>query len=151
MSSGPLFSTAGCVSTNLKAVLALIGFTATLAQIVLLRELMVFSYGNEISVGVMLSSWLLWTALGSGMLGRIGARASRPAIVMAVLQVLLALLLPATIFAVRAARNVLHAYPGELLGPVPIFLVCVVSLSCFCAVCGWAFVASATPKKLLPT
>ena len=43
-------------------VLALIGFTATVAQIVLLRELMVVFYGNEISMGVMLACWLLWTA-----------------------------------------------------------------------------------------
>jgi len=134
-------SVASRASRKVVAALVLIGFTATVAQIVLLRELMVISYGNEISLGVMLASWLLWTALGSGVLGRLAARVSNPATLMAALQVLLALLLPATVLGVRATRAVFHAYPGEVLGPAPIFLACVVTLSCFCAVSGWAFVA----------
>jgi spermidine synthase len=53
------------------AVLILIGFTAVIAQIILLRELMVVFCGNEMSLGLMLASWLLWTAIGSGALGRL--------------------------------------------------------------------------------
>ena len=64
--------------TALRAVLALIGFTAILAQIVLMRELMVVFYGNEISLGIILANWLLWTALGSGVLGRLAGRARNP-------------------------------------------------------------------------
>ena len=141
VSSEPPLPLASRASPKLRAVLVLIGFTATVAQIVLLRELMVVSYGNEISLGVMLASWLLWTALGSSVLGRFAARASNPAKLMAALQVLLAVLLPATVFAVRATRGLFHAFPGELLGPAPIFLACLISLSCFCAVSGCAFVA----------
>jgi hypothetical protein len=85
----PPLSAASRASLKLRAVLVLIGFTATVAQIVLLRELMVVSYGNEISLGVMLASWLLWTALGSSVLGRLSARASDPKKLMATLQVLL--------------------------------------------------------------
>jgi len=134
-------SVAGRASREIVAVLVLIGFTATVAQIVLLRELMVISYGNEISLGVMLASWLLWTALGSGVLGRLAPQPSNPAKLMAALQISLALLLPVTVLAVRATRAVFHAYPGEVLGPAPIFLACLSTLSCFCAVSGWAFVA----------
>jgi spermidine synthase len=126
---------------KLRAVLVLIGFTATVAQIVLLRELMIVFYGNEISLGVMLACWLLWTALGSTLLGRFATWASNPAKLMATLQTLLALLFPATILAVRASRGLFHALPGELLGPTPIFLTCLVTLICFCAVSGWVFVA----------
>ena len=43
----------------------LTGATAISAQIVLLRELMVAFYGNELSLGVMLSAWLIWGAVGS--------------------------------------------------------------------------------------
>ncbi len=106
-----------------------------------MRELMVVFHGNEISLGVMLASWLLWTAIGSSLLGRLAARTSNPAKLMAALQTLLALLFPATILAVRASRSVFHALPGELLGPTPIFLTCLLTLSCFCAVSGWMFVA----------
>jgi len=141
VSSEPPFSAANGASLKLSAVLILIGFTATVAQIVLLRELMVVSYGNEISLGVMLASWLLWTAVGSSVLGRIASRSASPALLMSALQTLLALLLPATVFAVRATRSMFHTFPGELLGPAPILLACLVTLSCFCAVSGWAFVA----------
>ena len=136
-----LISAATFHSFRLGAILALIGFTATVAQIVLMRELMVVFYGNEISLGVMLASWLLWTAAGSSVLGRLGARGSNPAKLMAALQTLLALLFPMTILAVRASRSVFHALPGELLGPIPIFLTGLFALSCFCAVSGWVFVA----------
>ncbi len=122
-------------------ILITIGFTATIGQIVLLRELMVVSYGNEMSLGVMLASWLLWTALGSSLFGGLAGRTTHPAKLMAVLQSLLALLLPATVFAVRASRGVFHAYSGEVLGPAPILLISLFTLSCFCVVSGWAFVA----------
>jgi len=121
-------------------VLALVGFTATIAQIILLRELMVVSYGNEISLGVMLASWLLWTALGS-MFSRSTAPGPDPAKRVAVLQLLLAFFLPLTVFAIRASRTVFHAFPGEVLGPAPILVTCLVTLSCFCAISGWTFVA----------
>ena len=52
-------------------VLILIGFTAAIAQIVLMRELMVVFCGNEISLGLMLGSWLFWTAAGSAIAGRV--------------------------------------------------------------------------------
>lgn len=141
MRLGSPLSAASHASLKLRAILVLIGFTSTVAQIVLLRELMVVSYGNEISLGVMLASWLLWTALGSSLLGRFAAGVSAPAKQMAGLQTLLALLLPATVFAVRASRGVFHAFPGEVLGPAPIFLTCLTMLSCFGAASGWAFVA----------
>jgi len=128
-------------SLRLCAILVLIGFTATVAQIVLMRELMVVFYGNEISLGVMLASWLLWTAIGSSVPGRLVARTSKPARLTAALQLLLALLFPATILAVRASRSVVHALPGELLGPAPIFVSCLLTLSAFCLVSGWLFVA----------
>jgi spermidine synthase len=124
-----------------RAILGLIGFTAIVAQIVLMRELMVVSYGNEISLGVMLASWLLWTALGSNFLGKLAARAHDPARLMASLQLILALTLPVTVLAVRASRSVLRATPGEILGPVPMLLTCLLTLSCFCAVSGCLFAA----------
>jgi spermidine synthase len=125
----------------LSAILALIGFTAIVAQIVLMRELMVAFYGNEISLGVMLACWLLWTALGSVLLGRFAARVRNPRKLMATLQLLLALFAPVTVLAVRASRALFHALPGELLGPTPILLTCLLTLSGFCAATGCVFVA----------
>ncbi len=141
MSPGKALAARKRPSLEVGAVLLVIGFSATVAQIILLRELMVVAYGNEISLGVMLACWLLWTALGSSLLGPLAVRAAEPARLLAALQFLAALLLPMTILAIRASRHVFRAFPGELLGPAAIFLTCLFSLSCFCAVSGAAFVA----------
>jgi len=121
--------------------LCLIGLSATIAQIVLMRELMVVFYGNEVSLGVMLATWLLWTAVGSNVCGRLAARAVNPAKVVAYLQTLLAFIFPATILALRVSRGVLQALPGEVLAPVPTFLTCLATLSLLCMVSGCLFVA----------
>jgi spermidine synthase len=124
---------------TLRAVVTLIGFTAVIAQIVLFREMIVVFYGNEISLGLMLGTWLLWTAAGSGLAGRFGAGIRNPRGLMAGLECVVALLFPATILAVRASRGVFQTVPGELLGPGPMLLTALVALSLFCGVSGWLF------------
>jgi len=49
-----------------RAALAATGFSAVVGQIVLMRELIQVFNGNEISLGILLGMWLLWTAVGSG-------------------------------------------------------------------------------------
>ncbi|MGA2270919.1 MAG: fused MFS/spermidine synthase [Bryobacteraceae bacterium] len=124
---------------GVRPVLVLIGFTAAIAQIVLMRELMVVFYGNEISLGLMLASWLFWTAVGSGLAGRLTARAREPRRLMAGLEALVAVALPATILAVRASKGVLEAVPGESLGPGPMLLGSLATLSVFCVLSGSLF------------
>lgn len=126
---------------SLRAILALIGFTAVIAQIVLMRELIVVFYGNEISLGLILANWLLWTALGSSVLGRIASRVRSSHKLMAVLQGLLAVVFPGTILAVRASKSMFQPIPGEILGPGPMFLTSLVVLSVFCALSGMLFAA----------
>jgi len=43
----------------------ILGLISLIAQVLLLRELMVTFYGNELFLGLALGFWLLWTALGS--------------------------------------------------------------------------------------
>lgn len=124
----------------LRAVLILIGFTAVIAQIVLMRELIVVSYGNEITLGLMLCIWLLWTAIGSGLLGRLGG-GMQPRRLVAVLEIAIAVAFPASIVATRASRLMLHALPGEILGPGAALLISFVTLGLFCALSGWLFAA----------
>jgi spermidine synthase len=126
---------------GVRAVLILIGFTAAIAQIVLLRELMVVFHGNEISIGLMLASWLFWTAAGSSLAGRLGARVRQPRRLMAGIQALIAAILPGTILAVRAARGLLQTVPGEVLGPGPMLLVSFSTLGPLCILSGSLFTA----------
>jgi spermidine synthase len=126
---------------GVRAVLVLIGFTAAIAQVVLLRELMVVFYGNEISIGLMLASWLLWTAAGSSIAGNLVVRTQQPRCLMAAIQVLLAAVLPWTILAVRAAKGLLQTVPGEVLGPGPMLLTSLAALGPLCTLSGALFTA----------
>ena len=54
--------------------LAAVGFTATIAQIVLMRELVATFYGNELLFGLVLFSWLAWVAAGAWGLARLADR-----------------------------------------------------------------------------
>lgn len=122
-------------------VLILIGFTAVIAQIVLMRELLIVFHGNEMSLGWMLASWLLWTAIGSGVLGRVAARTQQPHRLLASLQVLVAISFPSAIFLGRASREVFQTVPGEVLSPRSMGLTCFLVLSVFCIVSGGLFAA----------
>src|SRR5271157_1174152 len=124
-----------------RVALALIGFTAIIAQIVLMRELIVVFYGNEISLGFILANWLLWTAFGSGALGRLAGKVRNPRTLMAGLQGLIGVVLPVTILVVRASKNAFQPTSGEILGPGPMFLTSLAVLSVFCSVSGLLFAA----------
>lgn len=119
-----------------------IGVTAVAAQIILVRELIVAFYGNEICLGLMFASWLLWTALGSSVLGRYTTRTGNPRYLMAGLQAVVAVTLPATVLLVRVTRAAFQTVPGELLGPAPILLTSLATLSLFCVMSGWLFAAA---------
>jgi spermidine synthase len=121
------------------AVLILIGFTAVIAQIVLMRELMVVFCGNEMSLGLMLASWLLWTAIGSSALGRMATRTPEPRRLMASFEVLVALTLPLAIFLARASKGFFEPIPGEILGPGPMALTSWMVFGAFCFLSGGLF------------
>ena len=123
----------------LRGILSLIGFTSVIAQVTLMRELLVVFHGNELSLGAMLASWLFWTACGSGWLGRWLGGTVQPRKVLAGIEALLAFALPLTILAVRASKAFFQAIPGEILGPVPMFVTSFVTLSLFCLISGASF------------
>jgi len=126
---------------RLRPLLLLIGFTATVAQILLMRELLVVFYGTEISLGLLLANWLFWTGIGSSLFGRKAAWLDDPPKTLAGLQTLLAFALPLTIMAVRSSKGIFVTVPGEVLGPGPMFLTAFVVLCPFCLFSGGMFSA----------
>ena len=129
------------------AALVLAGFCAVVGQIVLMRELIVVFNGNEISLGIMLAAWLLWTAVGGSLSGVLTGgwqlRMNNPRRMTAALQCLQAASLPTTIWVLRASKSIFQTVPGELVGPLPMLLTTLVCLSVICAVSGALFVAAA--------
>jgi len=124
----------------IRGAVALIGFSAVIGQIVLMRELVVVFSGNEISLGIMLATWLFWTAIGSQVSSRLNLGTNYPRRVVAAGECLLGVSLLPTIWLLRASRTIFQAVPGELVGPVPMVLTSLVCLSVFCALSGCLFV-----------
>ncbi len=125
------------------AALLVVGFSAVVGQIVLMRELIVAFNGNEISLGVMLVAWLLWTAAGSSVAGLLRRRIHNVRLITALLECLLAASLPPTIWALRDSKAHFQSVPGELVGLLPMLISTLVCLSVFCTVSGALFVVAA--------
>ncbi len=130
-------------AARVKAALMLTGFSAVMGQVVLMRELMIVFNGNESSIGILLATWLFWTAVGSFVCGRLALCCDYARRAVALFECLLGFSLPATIFALRASKSVFQSVPGELVGPLPALLASLACLSLFCAVAGALFVAAA--------
>jgi spermidine synthase len=130
-------------SPAVKAALMLIGCSAVLGQIVLMRELMAVFNGNEISLGILLATWLFWTAIGSFVCGTLAQREGNARRAVAVLECLLGISLPLTVWALRWSKSLFQTVPGELVGPLPVLLASLICLSLFCMIAGALFVAAA--------
>ncbi len=94
------------------------GCAATATQIIVLRECLAIFYGSELTVGLVLFFWLLWTGLGSLGGGRLCLNLfptphARLRLVF-VFVVLYAFLLPLTVLWVRASRSLFGVGLGEL-------------------------------------
>ncbi len=113
-----------------------------MGQIVLMRELIVVFNGNEISLGLMLACWLLWTAIGSSLCSRLWLGTNNSERVVALFECLLGVGLLPTIWVVRASRAWFQTVPSELLGPVPMLITSLVCLSAFCLLSGGLFVVA---------
>ena len=108
------------------------GLTATIAQLVLMRELVATFYGNELFFGLVLMVWLAWVAAGSWGLGRLalhyrlGRKAFATGLALAGASV------PVQLTLVRAARSVLRVTPGAFVefGQMVWFVILVLAPLC---------------------
>ena len=117
-------------------VIFIVGLTSITTQVLLIRELVVIFYGNELSAGVMLGIWLFWTALGSSLLPRIIRVSRYRKRRIALLEILIAFSLPLTLMLVRSSRQILSITLGEMIGFVPMLLITLTTLAPFCLLNG---------------
>jgi spermidine synthase len=126
---------------NARAICAfiLMGLGALLSQIILLRELMVVFSGNELSTGVMLAAWLFWTAMGSALLGMFSDRIQAKPPVFASVQLVLAIILPASFLLARYLRPLLGVPAGEIASLPQMLIGIFLLLIPFCLLSGFLF------------
>lgn len=119
-----------------------IGVTSIVAQIVILRELIVVFYGNEISVGIMLATWLIMGAAGSLLLGSLADKIKNRIAVFCACQLFLAVILPALILLIRNIKGIFNFLPGEIIPLGALALSAPVMLAPICITLGFLFALS---------
>jgi spermidine synthase len=113
------------------------------SQILLLREMVVACYGNELSFGIMLSAWLLWVGVGSLVGGAWARRIARPEKALSILYLFLGSLLPASLLLIRSARSWSGMGPGEVMSLPTILLLSLLFNLPLCLLLGLLFVFNA--------
>ena len=105
------------------------GFSGLVAQILLLRELLIVYSGNELSIGIILANWLILGAFGSYVLGR-RAESSRYALeTFTVFTILFSLSLLLAIYLTRILKVAIGISIGEGIGFFPMLFSSLLILS----------------------
>jgi spermidine synthase len=92
------------------------GGTATAAQILIIRELLVAFYGSELAIGVILANWLLLEAAGSYWARKWAEYSRRHVTVFAIMQVCIGLGCILSVLFIRSFKYIFHFSTGEILG-----------------------------------
>ena len=116
---------------------ALLGWSAVTTQLTSMRELLTFFAGNELVLGVVLGTWLLLTGLGA-LLGGHTDRLERPERLLIPGHLLLALIPPATLVALRAGWHLVFVR-GAAIGPTATLATCFAVLLPYCLLSGYLF------------
>ncbi|MCB0806526.1 MAG: fused MFS/spermidine synthase [Bacteroidales bacterium] len=119
-----------------------VGLTAMITQIILLRQFLVVFSGNELLIGVILSNWMLLTGLGAAFARRI-IKLFPTETVYPYAHIILGVLPLVTSFFIFYLKNKIFP-PGITYDILEIFTVSLVLLLPFCFVAGAMFTISAT-------
>ncbi|MFC1850686.1 fused MFS/spermidine synthase [candidate division CSSED10-310 bacterium] len=114
----------------------ILGFSAISSQIVLLRELMVAFYGNELSTGIVLGGWFFWTGLGGLSARYISVKHHQRVLVLG--HGALVFFIPATFILLAVVRS-LWGVTGQILSFLPILFTSWSIEIPFCLVSGALF------------
>ena len=97
------------------------GFSGLIAQILLLRELLVSYLGNELTLGIILADWLIGEALGVFIIGKLIDRIRNKAAVFTILQIGFSLALPSCLYLARTYKTMIGVPAGEAVSLLFIF------------------------------
>lgn len=97
------------------------GFSGIVAQILILRELLVIFKGNELSIGIILANALISEAFGSYFIGKQIEKIKNKTTAFVLFTILFSIIFVATIWLVRIWKNLIGFQFGEGFGLVEIF------------------------------
>jgi spermidine synthase len=117
----------------------ILGFSAMGAQIVFLREFLITFYGNEFSLGFVLSAWLLLGAIGSLILGRITDKLKQKTGILSFCQISVSILLVIALLAIRLIKPTFNIISGEIVPLSVIVISGFIVLLPLCVIFGFMF------------
>ena len=82
----------------------------------LLRELLIIFSGNELSIGIILSNWVILEAFGCFISGKKTERSKNELVTFSIITIIFSLSLPVAIYFTRILKNILGVSIGESLG-----------------------------------
>jgi spermidine synthase len=105
------------------------GFSGLVAQILLLRELLIVFSGNELSIGIILANWLILGAIGAYVLGKRADRSKYTLEAFTVITILFSLSLFIAIYLTRILKAAMGISIGENIGLLPMLFSSLLVLS----------------------
>jgi spermidine synthase len=116
-----------------KVLLFYIGFGSIISQILLIREFLISFYGNELSIGIIFASWLMWIGIGSALGNKVVRKSRNLSIIFTFLLALTPVLTLFQLLAVKFVRYFLHTPAGEFLSLFELvgYSFTVLSIGCF--------------------
>lgn len=109
------------------------------AQFLLVRELMVVSLGNELTVGLVFFAWLLWVGVGSAAGGLFVRKRRLGSATVGTLLIALGALLPLSVAWARAQGPIFGYMHGELVPVDTVLLMALAALAPVCLIAGFLF------------
>jgi spermidine synthase len=99
----------------------IIGLSGITAQVLILRELLVSFFGNELTLGIILANWLASEALGVFIIGKFIERIKNKIVLFISLELIFAVTFPLLIYLSRTYKFILGVPFGEGIGLTAIF------------------------------
>ncbi len=99
----------------------IIGLSGIVAQVMLLRELWVTFYGNELTLGIILANWVISEAIGVFIIGKSIDRIKQKINAFITLEIIFLLVLPFSLYLSRVFKVIIGIPFGEGMGLWPIF------------------------------
>ncbi len=101
--------------------ICVIGASGMIAQILLLRELLITFNGNELSIGIILANWLILESIGAFFLGKRIEKIKRQVEAFICFTLLFSLSFPIGVYLARILKEIIGIAAGEGLGLLPMF------------------------------
>ena len=107
---------------RVRTAIVIMGFSGLVAEIVLLRELLIVFSGNELCIGLILANWLILEAAGCLLAaGRQRERSAPPVGWFTIITILFSISLVTAIVFTRNLKYLLGMSIGENMGLLPVF------------------------------